>query len=281
MADTSTNPKSVTFDVEKKLRILLPPLFDLLGDKNLSQRKWNKINKKLKTHVDQRRKDFLANGNYLRIETNLYDIIIEAVLKENKSAEIMFGFIYYVFANLNEVLSPQQRELVRKTIYDLLTQFNKDYRNHLAELAVLSKLIGKGYKLVGIEKDRIWGNKTADFTLERNGEQTLVEVVSIHFDKGKERVVDFIKGKIIDKLDDKTNHGDIHSPFVLVPMLWAFPNELFEYHKLYKNGKIGLPPNVAEPLGYKQFLDDDNDIGFSFKAISQLFTTDNIEIVDP
>lgn len=93
-------------------------------------------------------------------------------------------------------------------------------------------------------------------------------------------MVDFIKGKIIDKLDDKTNHGDTHSPFVLVPMLWAFPNELFGYHKLYKNGKIGLPPNVAEPLGYKQFLDDNNEIGFSFKAISQLFTSDDIEIVD-
>ena len=80
------DPQSVVFNIEKNLRVYVPCLFELLDPKNISQRDWNKINKKVKSHSEAKKKQFFENNNYLKFETNLYDIIIAALLEGHKPA---------------------------------------------------------------------------------------------------------------------------------------------------------------------------------------------------
>ncbi len=282
MNNTEPRPsdsRPVAFDVEKSLRICVPFLFELLGSNNISKRDWKKINKKVKNHADEKKKQFFANNNYLKFETNLYDIIIGATIGGDKPAQIMLIFINTIFFKLTKCLPTEKTALLRDTIYNMLTQFDKDYRNYFAELAVLSMLLENSFTLVRVEKDTISGEKTADFTVEKDGEITLVEIVSIHFYEPMENIAEFIYGKLTDKIRLKTNNECSHNQFHIMPVLWAFPNDLLKYHQLYKAGRVRLPDNVHEPFAYVPFYDENLDFDNRFLRISYLFTGDKIEIV--
>ena len=239
-----------------------------------------KKNKKFALDAYKKKQKFLANNNYLKVETSLYSII-SGVIQKEVSAYVKYDFIRTVLKRLITNLPVEQRTLIRKNVYDMLTAFDKDYRNYFGELAVVNQLLEDEYTLVGVEKDKICGGKTADFTIKKNGQTRLVVVVNIHFYEPTGDSVQFINKKVSDKLNEKTNGSEEYEEFTLVPVLWAFPKELFEYHQQYNAGNVQMPENVHEPFAYLSFSDDKEILIHKFTKISRLFTADSIEIIKP
>lgn len=278
LPDETQNPR--LNNTQASLRHFLPVLFELLEPQNISDSDWKYIDEKVEEWLIEMKRQFAANNNYLRVEVNLYGVIIET-MKGDKSATKMYEFIYLTLLDLNRKLAPDQKKQIRDTLRKMLLEFNKDFRNHFAELAVLNTLLNNGYSLLHVETDEIYGDKKADFTIEKDGEVILVEVVSIHIYKPIDRLSDFINGKIIDKLNKKTNNGSVHRPFKLMPVIWAYPPELAKYRQEYKAGAFQLPENVHEPFAYSTVCtDEENDIwDHRFWKISCLYSSDNIEVV--
>ncbi len=268
------------FDIQGNLKKYLPVLFELLAPKNISDGDWLNLNEKLDEYVEAKKRALMETGVPLRVEANLYGVIINTI-NGDRSATKLYEFISLTLMDLNRKLSPEQKEQIRDTIYKMLVELNKDYRNFFAELAILNTLLNNGYSLLRVDKDKICGDKKADFTIEKDGEITLAEVVSIHIYEPLERLADFINGKIIDKLNKKTNNGSPHNPFKLMPVIWAFPTELFQYHQQYKAGLFELPDIVHEPFAYSTVCtDEEKDIwDHRFWKISHLYSADNIEVI--
>ena len=266
----------MTPDIENRMRQYLPLLFELLAPHNLSAHQWKTINKRFSEDFELLKKRVRENGNQIVVEASLYNVI-SGVINGDQSAVTILDFINNIFARLNRDLNAEQKQKIRKIVFSLLINFDHKYRNFVAELAVLSKMLSENTRLVGIEIDKITGNTNADFTVEIDGKKVLVEVVSIHFYKSMSDLGKFVNGKITKKINEKTNGGSIYNQFYLVPVLWAFPKELYRFRLLYRSGKIKLPHNVFEPVAYFSFLESNGGgLVHKFESISTLFNGVNV-----
>ena len=264
-------------DLEQRLRLYMPAMFRLLSDRNLKAIQWRRLNKKFVEEHKKRKLLYEANNNYLRIEANFYDLI-NATINGDQSAFRLVGYFDILFKGLDNNLLPLEKVMVRDTVYFALINFDHKFRNFIGELSVLLNAVeNRRYSLLGIEKDIIANNNTADFTLLDNatGAKELAEVVNIHLDDSnylKENLVN----KIEKKLEEKTNKLVHFAPFSLIPIIWAPWEVLKDIATLYKSGDVITINGVVEPVAYCAFCDSNNRPIYRFGPISTLFPKGDI-----
>jgi len=262
----------IEVDLEQQLQFYMPSMFRLLADRNLKKRQWKKLNKKFVDEHYKRVSLYETNNNYLLVEANFYDLI-NATMRGEKSAYSLVGYFDILFKALDKNLLPEEKVMVRDTIYSTLIHFDHQFRNFIGELAVLCNAVDKRrYSLLGVEKDTIAQNKTADFTLLDNntGKKELVEVVNIHLDNSnylKETLIN----KLTEKFADKTCNSSDYKRFTLVPVIWAPVAVLQDLRELYKSGNGVAINDINEPVAYCAFSGPNDLPIYRFCPISSLF----------
>jgi hypothetical protein len=271
-----------TIDLENKLPICLPGMLELLNNKTFKPHEWKKINTNLQEQLIERRKKIISD-NYLKVETNIYDIIV-GVIEGKTSPYGYFQYLHILFKRLTKNLNVQERKKLRPTLYSVLINLDHKYRNFIGELSVLNNIRenNKEYRLINVDKEIIVDEKKADFTFENiyTKEIELFEVVNIHaydvvagFDLKR-----FVVGKIEDKIRIKTNGKSDYRPFKLVPVFWGQIKDMKKLNEIFKNGKVDLPNNVFEPMSLCSFNGPDFPV-HRFVKISELSTDGPIEVI--
>jgi len=137
----------------------------------------------------------------------------------------------------------------------MLTNTDKNYRNFVGELSVLNNCLISDFTLVKIE-ETLPNGKKIDFHLchQKSNKSYLVEVVNVHYNYRKQYTDEIlaaeIKGKLIDKIADKTKNNPDTINFYLVPVIWAYRAELNRICALYEE-YINMKDNwIFEPLAF-------------------------------
>jgi hypothetical protein len=247
-------------DVEQRLKEYFPILFDLLDGQRID---WKSINRKFGEVFAKREKNF-NNDITDKVQANFYDIISES-LNENKQAIRMLNFFRTLLQDLNRVLSIDDKLKIKKTLFNLLIEFDLNYLNYIAELAVLYTFINsKQYHLNRIESP-LGNNSKIDFLLDKSDGtgSVLVEVVSIrpmNFPNTTFEIKKMLEEKLGDKIHLKTKGSVEYLKFFLVPVVWGSAEDLKNVANFFKNGnKINIP-NVTELLAYCTFSSEDSTI---------------------
>jgi hypothetical protein len=260
-------------DVEPKLREHFPILFELLEGERLD---WGKINTKFsETHL-KRLTDFIHGNNEL-IEANFFDVLTE-YWKGNKQGIRMLNFFRSLLDDINRNLDIADKKKIKKTLYNLLIEFDLNYLNYIGELAVLNSFIrNREYRLNRIESP-LGNKKKADFLFDRcDGKgPVLVEVVNVRprvFPQDHSGLKILFEEKFEEKNLLKTG-GDLRFlKYFLVPVIWGTSEELKRTADFIKVGpKINMP-NVTELCAYCTFDDDqENGIIHKFGTLSTMFS---------
>ncbi len=270
------------FDLENKFFIYLPGMLELINNKTFRPREWKKINTNLEEHINDRRK-IITRDNYLRAETNIYDIII-GVIEGKTSPYSYFQYLQILFKQLTKNLTVEERKKLRPTLYSVLINLDHKYRNFIGELSVLNNIRenNKNYRLIRVDKDIIVDEKKADFTFENvdTKEIELIEVVNIHAYETPEGfdLKRFVVGKIEDKIRIKTSGKSDYRSFKLVPVFWGEIENMKKLNGIFKHEKVELADNVFEPLSLCSFVGPDFPV-HRFVKISELFTDGPIEVI--
>ena len=271
------NNKPFEVDLEPKLRLYMPAMFRVLDNGNLKKGQWRNLNKRFVEEYYKRKELYAANNNYLRMESNFFDLI-DATLRGEEEAFRLVGLFDILFKGLGSHLLVTEKIMVRDTIYSTLINFDHKCRNFIGELLVLLNAIeNRRYSLIGVEIDFIAQNNTADFTLLYNstGEKVLVEVVNIHLDNS-DYLTETLNNKIKEKIEKKTGGNSDFKPFTLAPVIWAPFEVLKEIAALYKSGNGVEMDGVNEPLAYWFFSVPNGMPIYRFGKVSTLFPEGNI-----
>jgi len=267
----------VKFDLESRLREYMPSLFTLIGNRPFG---WNNINKIAERNFEKRSKEYWALQNddeiidkRLIVEANLYDVI-GSMREGDDFAKTLFTYFDLLLQHLGKMLSTYQKDLICTTLKGFLIDTDKNYRNYIGELAVLNNCLNGDFDLVSLEEPMPNGKKI-DFNLKHkiSKKTQLVEVLNIHYNYLKEYTDDTlaleIKGKIIDKLKDKTKN-DCDTEFYLVPVIWANYEQLKWISSLYAD-KINIQNKlVIEPSAFGCFTYPDGSQIYKFGTLSSL-----------
>ncbi|NLR62603.1 hypothetical protein HGH93_31220 [Chitinophaga polysaccharea] len=211
--------------VKENVTIYFPAIMELIGTNNFN---WNEVEEIYNSENIKRIKKLEAQGtDTLRVEANIYDIIVE-VKKFNRQAIRLLDFFNKSLFHLNAQLNENEKKLIISNIWNVLTALDKRYLDFFSELAVLNNTILAGeFRLDNIEYE-LPNGKTIDFRFKsiKDGKFILVEVFNIHLNSEKvdsddTLVKKFLDGRLIPKINNKKEGltEDIH--FDLMPVLWG------------------------------------------------------------
>ena len=144
----------------------MPSLIELIGEKNIS---WTKANKILFNHVRKSFDEAVLAGCEIIKDANFFTIL-KNKYEGNDLSDAMFDFYNFIFEKLNELLSKEEKKLLQKTILNIMTDMTKDYLNFIGELAVLYIFKASGqYTLLSVE-EKLHPDKdiSADFLFRNN-----------------------------------------------------------------------------------------------------------------
>lgn len=251
-------------------------VLSMLGENKFD---WDEIDKLFNEELGRRKQRTLVeNTETIIIEASIHDIIVE-VKKRNMQAIRLLHFFNSALQDLSILLSPLEKKLVVKSLWDLLTTFNKNYLNFTGEMLILNNLIKTGkYRLTGIEY-LLPNNKSVDFQLLDIDENTvvLVEVLNIHLKDGKvEKQNDllgkFLTKRITDKIEAKNEGLKEKVDFELVPVLWGAASDLKVYCDYFKLNNMQIV-GVHEAFAFASFMDslDGQKFEGRFMRLSKLF----------
>jgi hypothetical protein len=168
---------------------------------------------------------------------------------------LMRKFLLDLFGELDSKLNKKEKELVRKTLFSVLTNFDNKYLNFVGEIAVLNLLLKNNYKLVGVEV-KIPNAKPIDFKLHKpdSNRHFNIEVVNIHYDTNKleseEKIEEFLIKRINQKLESKIQNIKIPAHFFLVPVLWGDIEGLRKIQAIFKREPKLLGKKTIEPCAF-------------------------------
>ena len=259
-------------DVEPKLREHFLILFELLEGERLD---WKKINTKFsETHLN-RLTDFIHGNNEL-IEANFFDVLTEH-WNGNKKGTRMINFFRNLLEDINRNLDIADKKKIKRTLYNLLIEFDLSYLNYIGELAVLNLFIrSKAYRLNRIESP-LGNKKNANFLFDRsNGEgSVLVEVVNVRprvYPEDHSELKILLEEKFKEKNLLKTGGELRFLKYFLVPVIWGNSEELKRTVDFIKVGtKINMS-NVTELCAYCTFsVEKENGTVHKFGTLSTMF----------
>lgn len=257
-----------------------PIIFDIIKDKV----NWIEEDKKFETELQKReakRVELKVEG--FKVRASFIDVLIDCY-KGNKS---QIDFIAHLNDMVNDILQKipnihhkSLREMIKGKITNLK---DWNYLNVCGELAILSALLKRGYKLIKIEADYP-NRRNKDFLLEDpKGDLSFLEVINIHADSEKldteEDLMTFIFKRLTDKINYETEgvaKSENKIPLYFTPVFWFFDmNKLLKLYPFFVKFEAEYNQNCFEyPVSglnsYIKLTDGENINLFPFGSITSL-----------
>lgn len=261
------------------LEIHFPMFFELYDGKG---RDWATVSNALYERNRKNKEKVELLNEPLIIEASFFDIITQSI-KGKESAIRLYDYFQILFRNLSSKLNDEQKQMIQKNLYAVLTNLDMRYQNFIGELSVLNSLINSGYTLLATEHRLDEDSKTKsgiDFkiTNSNNDKEYLVEVVNIHLtDKNTvsgDKISLLLNGKLKKKY--KKTQGNSSNDFYLVPVLWGTVEEVKRVHLFYSKTHFSLP-NILDSLCFMSFTDTGNGrVIHKFGSIKTIFNESEI-----
>lgn len=235
----------------------MPSLLTLIGDKPFA---WSLVNKGLLRHNKERLNRLIASDFALQEDINFYDVI-DQYKGGNQKYRALYEYFDGLLVQLNRQMPKEKKELLLTTLYSMLTSFNIDFLHFVGELSVLNKLLSEGYQLMCVEEIMPHG-KRVDFTMQAPNSSTLrIEIVNLRLWSQKEKsdhdIVRFLQGKILGKLNDKTQNNVTNHIFYTIPVMWGSVQMLRRVRDLYEPHLNMQKIAVIEPVAYASICYDE------------------------
>jgi hypothetical protein len=262
------------FNIQEKLKIYFPILFELLNNNKID---WKMVEKTFFKKYEQYQKKHKKINSTFQIEASFYSIITAAIKKE-QPAIMLLDYIQKLFEELADNLDDTEKREIKSTIFGFLTNIDTKYLNFLGELSVLNQFKRRTqFKLVKTEEKLTEigvNNSTIDFKFfnpTTNGFE-LVEIVNIHLNKkntsGDESINILLTQKISEKLLKK---GIKENPkFFLVPVLWGNWREIKCIEQYYKKFEPSFQ-NAGIPVCFVPFTTQEGKLVQKFGTIDTIF----------
>lgn len=246
------------YDIKNRLKEYFPIIFDLLGDITLD---WKTIEKRFSQKLAEHIKEFDLTGQPIRIQASLFHII--AASKEGKDeAARLLDFITKLFQELITRLDKEEKKLIKKNLFDLLTNIDMKYLNFLGELCVLNQ-VKRNSKLKLIATEQPLDNNKKDgakidfvFYNSESDKKLLVEIVNIHVNENSteknEKIEMLLEQKIKGKLNKKGLRAN--AEFLLIPVVWGPIDSLKRLIQYYETFQPKFT-NTSTPVCYITFSD--------------------------
>lgn len=225
------------------LKLYAPTLFECA---NRSKGTVARISAKYEQRWASMAKAIKANGAFEAM-TCIFDLLWKAS-ENTKAAREYLSFIDKTVRQALASTTGSVRKQLEKLIITMIISFDEkrsEYKNHFAEIAVISKLLTQGdFKLESIEK-LLTNGKRMDFEISKDKVRNLIEVYNIDFEREKLHGSDdfkrFLEYRLVKKFNEKLEgieNFEIGCWFV--PVLWGDIMSLvnfidaFEYFKQVK-----------------------------------------------
>ena len=250
----------------------MPSLIELIGEKNIS---WTKANKILFNHVRKSFDEAVLAGCEIIKDANFFTIL-KNKYEGNDLSDAMFDFYNFIFEKLNELLSKEEKKLLQKTILNIMTDMTKDYLNFIGELAVLYIFKASGqYTLLSVE-EKLHPDKdiSADFLFRNNQDdkELLIEVLNLHLEikdfKSLEHLEYWLNSKYTKKKEKKFVNND--KQVFIQPVIWVKSEEqLKDLEKLYCETNYSND-YVNIPMCYSTYLDSVQRYEHRFEPVTTI-----------
>jgi len=246
------------YDIKNRLKEYFPVIFELLGDINLD---WKTIEKRFSQKLDEHLKKFDLTGQPIRIQASLFHVITSS--KEGKEeATTLLDFITKLFQELITSLDKEEKKLIKKNLFDLLTNIDMKYLNFLGELCVLNQVKrNTKLKLIATEQPLAKNKKDGakiDFVFynSESGKKLLVEIVNVHINENVTETNEKIEILLDQKIKGKLNRKGLRTTFefLLIPVIWGpidDQKKLIQYYETFQPKFT----NTSTPFCYMPFSD--------------------------
>lgn len=248
-------------NVQLLIQTDFPILFEFLGDIKLN---WTTINKGATRTLEHRRKVIQKTKKGLEIEVAFIDVIIQARAGTPRAVTFL-DFMRKLFEELTEMMPPEERRLLKRNVYGLLTNHDAKYRNHLGEICFVHRYKKSTcYKLIqteapldplkpkGTQVDFVFYNSATNRNIQ-------VEIVNFHLDIPRQRewndftINRYLTSKINAKLGEKGSTDN----YYLAPILWGSIESLKPFIVFYETKRPSFPRTLT-PCAYLSYHFKDN-----------------------
>ncbi len=260
------------YDIETYLRENLPSLIELIGDKDIS---WTKINRLLYNHVRENHEKVIQVQGEINIDATFFTILKNR-FEGKMISDAMFDFYNLTFSRLNEILTIKEKDLIRSTIRSIMTEMSRNYINFIGELAVLYifKASNK-FDLLGVEEPINNKNGTSiDFLFQEksSNEQILIEVLNLHMEIQDFQTIEHLEYWLTSKYNKKKEQKctDKDRPIYIQPVIWTKKeNQLRDLEQLYCNKGFSID-FINEPFSYASYLIKGQKYEHRFELVSTI-----------
>ena len=265
---------SSPFNIQEKLKIYFPILFELLNNNKID---WKKVEKtffkRYELYIQKHKK---VNSPF-QIEASFYSIITAAI-KNEKPAIMLLDYIQKLFEELTDNLDDAEKKEIKNTIFGFLTNIDTKYLNYLGELSVLNQFKRRTpFKLVKTEEKLLEAgpnNSTVDFKFlnKTTNEFEFVEIVSIHLNKKNTANNNSINVLLSQKISEKLLKKGLkeNAKFFLVPVVWGNWREIKCIEQYYEKFKP-IFQNTCVPVCFVPFTTQDGKLVQRFGSIDTIF----------
>lgn len=262
------------FDIENRLKIYFPILFELLDGNKIN---WKKAKKVFTRKFQEYEARQAATNSGFRIEASFYNIISSAINKEPGAIRLL-DFIQKLFEELTDGLNRPEKKLIKDNVFGFLTNMDMKYLNFLGELCVLNHLKRVSpYKLIDTEVLLIPEKKDGSkidfkFLNTETKKDVLVEIVNIHLNEKNTADEVSIENMLTQKIGEKLLKKGItqNKGFNLIPVLWGQWTEIKVIGKYYEAKKTKFA-NTTTPVCFMTFTDQNGVMVHKFGTIDTIF----------
>jgi hypothetical protein len=205
--------------------------------------------------------------------------IFDLLWKASENTEAAREFLSFIDQTVGRALASttgSARKQLEKLIITMMVSFGEErsqYKNHFAEIAVISKLLTQGnFRLESIEK-QLPNGKRMDFEISKDSVRNLIEVYNIDLDReklhGSDELKKFLENRLVKKINDKLEGiENLAVGCQFIPVLWGDIMSLvnfidaFEY---FKQVKIVAPFMMVAQYTHQV----DGRIAYDFGAVEQ------------
>jgi hypothetical protein len=201
----------------------IPSLFEIFSpgrsqEKNIQQAYENRL-----SHIQQS----IAEGLIYEAKEALFDLFWDANDGDD-DASLKLEFIERTIASLNQRVPTNLKNGIGKICYKMIIDMPEDeskYVTYLSELATLNTfLLDDRITLLSYES-KLTNGRPIDFQLQLDGEQCLIEVLTILIDHSKiesaENFANFLQGRLEQKINYKFDQLNNLPRFIVVPVIWC------------------------------------------------------------
>lgn len=268
----SKNISTMKYDVEPFIKTYMPSLIELIGGKNIS---WTKANRLLFNHVRKSHDKALLAGGEI-IQNASFFTILKNKYERNSISDAMFDFYNFIFEELNKLLEKPERDLLQSTILNIMTEMSSNYLNFIGELAVLHIFKASGqFTLLSVE-EKLHPEKdiSADFLFRhiKSGEELLIEVLNLHLEKQDFKSIEHLRYWLYSKYKKKKEKKFVNNDrqVFIQPVIWVKSRKQFQnLEKLYCETEF-LIDYVNTPMSYLTYLINDQKYEHRFEPVTTI-----------